>query len=130
MLMRPLLLLAVVTLMFCVVVPASSLNLSFISSECNIKSIPGNSSLEANLGVVLDEIQRNTPLNNYVYKTHRTDGGTSAYGEGRCNAELEVAECADCLEYLKERIWAICNRAVGAKVQLGSCFIHYESYKF
>jgi len=102
---------------------------NLVSSACNGQKIPSGSSFYSTLGSLLVDLEGNTAFSGYDYKASRA-GSPTAYGRGVCKQGISQSDCTACLKNLGGRIWNICGYAIGARVQLGDCFIRYEQYSF
>ena len=102
---------------------------NLVSSACNGQKIPSGSSFYSTLGSLLIDLEGNTAFSGYDYKASRACSPT-AYGRGVCKQGISQSDCTACLKNLGGRIWNIFGYAIGARVQLGDCFIRYEQYIF
>ena len=104
----------------------------FVSASCNTKKIPRGSPFYDNLRDMLEDIKQNTAYNGYDYESQRegSEGAPTAYGRAICKQSVSQYDCTSCLSNVSDRIYGICNNAIGARVQLTDCYLRYEQHKF
>ena len=117
----------VVALMVVAIAPAAqaAFDGSFKFSACNLSKSKAGSPFEKAVVAVLANLASETPFNSYDYLNNQANSGSTAFGRGSCRYGL--ADCTACLEAAGKQIRTACPHAVGARLQIGDCFIQYES---
>ena len=116
----------VVALVVVAVAPAAqAFDGSFKFSACNLSTSKAGSPFEKAAVAVLANLASETPFNSYDYLNNQVNSGSTAFGRGSCRYGL--ADCTACLQEAGKQIRTACPHAVGARLQIGDCFIQYES---
>ena len=104
----------------------------FVSASCNTQKIPRGSPFLNNLRDMIEDMRQNTAYSGYDYKTSRvgTGGAPTAFGRAICKQSISQSDCTSCVSDVGNRIYSICNNAVGARVQLTDCYLQYEQHNF
>jgi len=111
---------------------AEAADTKFVSAACNTEKIPRGSPFYDNLKDMLEDLKQNTAYSGFDYKTSRSGSGgaPTAYGRAICKQSISQSDCTSCLSKVSDRIYSICNNAIGARVQLTDCYLQYEQRKF
>ncbi|CAN4090298.1 unnamed protein product [Withania somnifera] len=103
-----------------------------VSYICNGNKYDMSGSFAKSLAYVLEALQNETPISEgydyYVTSPYPNDA--LAYGHATCSSSLISSDCATCASYAKSYLITVCDRGIGAQVELVDCSMRYEQYLF
>jgi hypothetical protein len=98
----------------------------FIYGLCNVNKYSNGSIYESNVNRVMQYLVNaaapTAGLATYTY------GGV--YGLLQCRPDVSPHDCETCSAAASQMTYQDCPNAIGARIQLESCFIRYENYSF
>jgi len=98
----------------------------FIYGLCNVNKYSNGSEYESKVDTVLQ----------YLVISAAPAGGFTTYSYGgvhgllQCRPDVSLHDCQTCSAAASQMAYQNCPNAIGARIQLESCFIRYENYSF
>ena len=99
----------------------------FIYGLCNVNKYTNGSEYESNVNMVLQSLVKATAAPNGGLATYDYGG---VYGLVQCRPDVSHPDCQSCSAAASQLAYQDCPNAIGARIQLGFCFIRYENYSF
>ncbi|XP_058223367.1 plasmodesmata-located protein 8 [Rhododendron vialii] len=114
----------------------------FIYAGCSQEKFQPSSPFETNLNTLLNSAVSSSSQSSYnsfaLVGNDTTSPATAAtppdepavYGLYQCRGDLNLPDCSRCVQSAINQISLVCPYALGASLQLDSCFIRYEHMDF